>query len=175
MNLHSVHAGGLQPLRLANAQPTQFPVARVGIEPTDDHQGLSLAALPSLRTVPSISSGRRESRTLKAHRSAVFGTAAVAHRLALPFQAAAAGIEPAIVSLTGSRLTIRPHRKKSRGWASNPRSPVPETGGLANFPTSRSEHPAGVEPAHPAWRAGRLPLHHGCKWDSTDSNRHHAG
>ncbi|SRR6266542_4815655 len=24
------------------------------------------------------------------------------------------------------------------------------------------EHPAGVEPAHPAWRAGRLPLHHGC-------------
>ncbi len=30
--------------------------------------------------------------------------------------AAAAGIEPAIVSLTGSRLTIGPHRKKSRRW-----------------------------------------------------------
>jgi hypothetical protein len=28
--------------------------------------------------------------------------------------AAAAGIEPAIVSLTGSRLTIRPHRRKSQ-------------------------------------------------------------
>src|SRR5437870_138455 len=55
LNLHSVHAGGLQPLRLANAQPTRFPVARVGVEPTDDHQGLSLAALPSLRTVPSAS------------------------------------------------------------------------------------------------------------------------
>jgi hypothetical protein len=23
------------------------------------------------------------------------------------------------------------------------------------------EHPAGLEPAHPAWQAGRLPLHHG--------------
>ena len=108
-------AGGLQPLRLANAQPTQvFRIARVGIEPTIVHQGLSLAALPSLRTVPSTSSGRRESRTLKAHRSAVFGTAAVAHRLALPLPAAAAGIEPAIVSLTGSRLTIGPHRKAVR-------------------------------------------------------------
>ena len=27
------------------------------------------------------------------------------------------------------------------------------------------EHPAGVEPARPAWRAGRLLFHHGCKWD----------
>ena len=25
-----------------------------------------------------------------------------------------------------------------------------------------TEHPAGIEPALPAWRAGRLPLHHGC-------------
>jgi hypothetical protein len=24
------------------------------------------------------------------------------------------------------------------------------------------EHPVGVEPTHPAWEAGRLPLHHGC-------------
>jgi hypothetical protein len=81
-------------------------------------------------------SGRRGSRTLKAHRSAVFGTAAIACWLALPFVAAAAGIEPAIVSLTGSRLTIRPHRKKSGRWELNPRSPVPETGGLPGFPTS---------------------------------------
>src|SRR5260221_5694400 len=44
-------AGGLQPLGLANAQPTHFPLAPVGVEPTDDHQALSLAALPSLRTV----------------------------------------------------------------------------------------------------------------------------
>jgi hypothetical protein len=53
LNLHSTFAGGLQPLRLANAQPTHVSEARVGIEPTDDHQGLSLVALPSLRTVPS--------------------------------------------------------------------------------------------------------------------------
>ena len=59
-------------------------------------------------------SGRRGSRTLKAHRSAVFGTAAVACRLVLPFRAAVAGIEPALVSLTGSRLTIRLHRTKVR-------------------------------------------------------------
>ena len=76
------------------------------------------------------------SRTLKARRSAVFRTAAIASWLALPFQAAAAGIEPAIVSLTGSRLTIGPHRKKSGRWDLDPRSPVPETGGFPGFPTS---------------------------------------
>ncbi len=37
------------------------------------------------RSAKGTRSGRRESRTLKAHRSAVFRTAAVAHRLALPF------------------------------------------------------------------------------------------
>ena len=60
------------------------------------------------------------------------------HRqLACPsVQAAAAGIEPAIVSLTGSRLTIGPHRKKSGRWDLNPRFPVPETGGFPGFPTS---------------------------------------
>src|SRR5262249_44271835 len=57
--------------------------------------------------------------------------------IGLPFRkAAAAGIEPAIVSLTGSRLTIRPHRKKSGRWDLNPRFPVPETGGFPGFPTS---------------------------------------
>jgi hypothetical protein len=33
-NLQSSKAGGLQPLRLANAQPTRLVVARVGVEPT---------------------------------------------------------------------------------------------------------------------------------------------
>src|SRR5438552_16689290 len=51
-------------------------------------------------------------------------------------RAAAAGIEPATVSLTGSRLTIGPHRKKSGRWDLNPRFPVPETGGFPGFPTS---------------------------------------
>ena len=133
--------------------------------------------------------GRRGSRTLKAHRSAVFGTAAIACWLALPVRAAAAGIEPAIVSLTGSRLTIRPHRSRpdwphrsrpdtpvgqSGRWDSNPRFPVPETGGA--FLRPDSEHPAGIEPARPAWQAGRLPLHHGCtKWDPRDLNPHRPG
>src|SRR5947209_13653670 len=33
------------------------------------------------------------------------------------------------------------------------------------------EHPAGVEPAHPAWEAGRLPLHHGCLCHSPGCQR----
>ena len=46
LNLHSPKAAALQTARLANAQPTHFSVARVGIEPTNIHQGLSLVALP---------------------------------------------------------------------------------------------------------------------------------
>src|SRR5436190_4825512 len=62
LNLHSPKAAALQTARLANAQPTRIPlapnpsprstgergdsVARVGIEPTNNHQGLSLVALP---------------------------------------------------------------------------------------------------------------------------------
>ena len=46
MSAQSPKAGGLQPLELANAQPTQLKtVTRVGVEPTD-HEGLSFAALP---------------------------------------------------------------------------------------------------------------------------------
>jgi hypothetical protein len=114
----------------------------VGIEPTSlVWKTSAFAARPRAQK-----SGRRESRTLKAHRSAVFGTAAVACRLVLPFRAAVAGIEPALVSLTGSRLTIGLHRKESRGWASNPRSPVSETGGLASFPTSRKSTQRELNP-----------------------------
>lgn len=40
-------AAALQAVRLANAQPTRVVrVARVGVEPTDVHEGLSFAALP---------------------------------------------------------------------------------------------------------------------------------
>ena len=112
-------------------------------------------------------SGRRGSRTLKAHRSTVFETAAIANWLALPIRsakAAVAGIEPAIVSLNRRRPTVWPHRKMSReagfepaissspslrnsrlrytlpksAWSiSNRRSPAPEAGGFPNFPTRR--------------------------------------
>ncbi len=46
LNRQSLKAGGLQPLELTNAQPTQMKqLTRVGVEPTD-HEGLSFAALP---------------------------------------------------------------------------------------------------------------------------------
>jgi hypothetical protein len=46
LNLQSSKASGLQPPGLANAQPTLVvSVAREGVEPTNDHEGLSFAAL----------------------------------------------------------------------------------------------------------------------------------
>src|SRR5262249_39593750 len=60
-------------------------------------------------------------------------------------------------------------RQKQSGWPdSNRRFPAPEAGGLARLSYIPSDHvlaqdkcPAGVEPAHPPWQGGRLPLHHG--------------
>ena len=47
LNLHIPEAAALQAVGLANAQPTHvIQEARVGVEPTDDHEGLSFAALP---------------------------------------------------------------------------------------------------------------------------------
>ena len=47
LNLQSSKASGLQPLGPTNAQPTHVvQVARVRVELTDDHEGLSFAALP---------------------------------------------------------------------------------------------------------------------------------
>ena len=58
-------------------------------------------------------SGRRGSRTLKAHRSTVFETAAIAHWLALPLRAAVTGIEPVSVRLTGAcPYQHGPHRNR---------------------------------------------------------------
>ena len=52
LNRQSPEAGGLQPLELANAQPTQLKsVTRVGVEPTN-HEGLSFAALPDCAPRP---------------------------------------------------------------------------------------------------------------------------
>ncbi len=126
------------------------------------------------RPIPHEGGGRRGSRTLEAHRSPGFGPGAVAHRLALPIRRApAAGIEPASSRLTAGRSyqheLHRNHDRRIRqsGWPdSNRRSPAPEAGGFPDFPTSRvvsitEKCPAGVEPARPPWRGGRLPLHHG--------------
>ena len=57
--------------------------------------------------------------------------------------AAVAGLEPAIVSLTGSCPTIGPHRSKSGRWDSNPRLPVPETGGFARLSYVLNQSPRG--------------------------------
>ena len=92
--------------------------------------------------------------------------------IGLPFRKAAeAGIEPA-----SRRLTVafpyqhRTHRNSQSGRLDlNQRSRAPEA--RAPFPEilAKLSHalnrmrPAGIEPTHPAWQAGRLPLHHGRK------------
>ena len=46
------------------------------------------------------------------------------------------------------------------------------------FPRPESKRPAGIEPTHPAWQAGRLPLHHGrkqCEPNCQRSSEHRAG
>ena len=92
--------------------------------------------------------GRRGSRTPKAHRSAVFETAAIA-QLACPSteSAPAAGIEPASSRLTAGRSVparAPPESIQSGRPDSNRRSPGPEPGGLPGFPTPRPvEVPSG--------------------------------
>jgi hypothetical protein len=88
----------------------------------------------------------------------------------LPFhtiqRAAVAGVEPAIVSLTGSCLTVWPHRDRQVRTVGF----EPTLSGSRNRRISRlsnvlivstQERPAGVEPALPPWQGSRLPLHHG--------------
>ena len=65
------------------------------------------------RSVKGTYSGRSESRTHKAHRSAVFETAAITSWLALPLPAAVTGIEPVSVRLTGAcPYQHGPHRNR---------------------------------------------------------------
>ena len=71
---------------------------------------VQVGALVPDRSAKCTCSGRRGSRTLKTSRSTVFETGALTDGQALPYPAAAAGVEPAITCLTGRRLTVRPHR-----------------------------------------------------------------
>lgn len=80
-------------------------------------------------------------------------------------KAAEAGIEPA-----SRRLTVafpyqhRTHRINESGRLdSNQRSPASKAGGMTKLSHVLKMRPAGIEPTHPAWQAGRLPLHHGRK------------
>ena len=145
-------------------------VPGVGIEPTP------LGSKPSITTssdYPGMhertqQSGRRGSRTLKAHRSTVFETAAIAHWLALPnSQAAAAGIEPAKWRLTGARLyqhRLHRNRMTNNQFPNDQRKQLQNVRliiGAWSFSHSQLKRPVGVEPTLPPWQGSRLPLHHG--------------
>ena len=100
-----------------------------GFEPRSPGWKPGVVPLDQSRSVVQSSSGRRGSRTLKAHRSPDFESGAVTLRLALPNyrstvaacrrepddhnEAPAGGVEPPIVALTGRRLTVRPHRYRT--------------------------------------------------------------
>lgn len=137
------------------------------------------ARQPTVSRPPSKSTKQRKERESNPQGSALGRFRDGCHRpLACPsVRTAAAGIEPAIVSLTGSRLTLGPRRKSQDGGIRTHAFRFPKPADCRAFlrPERRTKHPAGIEPARPAWRAGRLPLHHGCKWDPRDSNPHHAG
>src|SRR5262249_23064360 len=61
-------------------------------------------------------------------------------------------------SSPGGRSGSRTRKACARPFSRRLPSPV----GLPFLLIDYREHPAGVEPALPAWQAGRLPLHHGC-------------
>jgi hypothetical protein len=91
-------------------------------------------------------SGRRGSRTPKAHRSPVFETGAVARRLALP-SGSTEGRNRTSVSTVNNRPPVPALAPSvSIGQSGRPdlnrRSPGPRPGGLPSFPTPR-EVPSG--------------------------------
>jgi hypothetical protein len=110
--------------------------------------------------------GRRGSRTPKAHRSAVFETAAVANRLALPKKsprAPAGGLEPPSNGLTIRRLTnsASPVVCNQDGGIRTRDLLVPSQADYQAFPHPETvKRLAGVEPASPARQASTLPLRH---------------
>ena len=131
LNLHSSKAAALQAVRLTSAQPTHSQGCKDCFILHPSAFILPKSAL--WESNPPIWFGRpaplplgqghmRKERELNPQGSSLGCFQDSCHRpLACPsVQAAAAGIEPAIVSLTGSRLTIGPHRK-SRGQESGVR------------------------------------------------------
>ena len=107
-----------------------------------------------------------------------------------------AGFEPAFSCVRGTRPFQAGPRPEVVfvGWPSQ--AVHSKATGLEAHPTKADrawrspEHRAGIEPAHPPWRGGRLPLHHRCwnrcrvvkdqrpalgQWDQRDSNPHVAG
>ena len=109
--------------------------------------------------------------------------------LASPFklrEAPAEGLEPSLVSLTGSRLTVGPHRilqapSGSRTHTSAmARQQATATSWAQKCITTKlskiknQEHRAGIEPASPRYDGGVLPLDHQCLYFSgIGENRTH--
>ena len=114
---------------------------------------------------PDTEGGRRGSRTLKARRSAVFETAAVA-RSACPSVVSCGGRTRTCIHPVNSRqhhLCATPQDQSGR-LDSNQRSRASEArdhSGLVHVPFR--EHLAGFEPAPPPWQGGTLAkLRHRC-------------
>ena len=118
--------------------------------------------------------GRRGSRTLKAHRSAAFGAAAIASWLALPFQGSGGRNRTCIRLLNRQvdRTITGPHRNQVRTAGVEPAiSCSRSTRNTRLSYVLLQKRPAGVEPALPPWQGGRLPLHHGRDLRGPDCQR----
>jgi hypothetical protein len=116
--------------------------------------------------IPRSAGGRRGSRTLKAHRSTVFETAAIAHWLALPLLAAVTGIEPVSVRLTGAcPYQHGPHRNgvgrspSRRSWIRTNDLRFPKPAELPNFPIRR--YKSAQRDSNPRIRHGKAV---GCRY-----------
>lgn len=109
---------------------------------------------------PSLSSGRRGSRTLKAHRSPDFESGAVALRLALPSSIESTGgwnrtSGLLINSEAHEPAHATPVRVVQSGWPDlNRRSPGPEPGGFPGFPAPRSFQRSAQRESNPHIRHG---------------------
>jgi hypothetical protein len=166
---------------------TMRTVARAGVEPAIDHQGLSPAALPvcvprhyqrlvwgSHPSTPARQTGRDASRATRRTNRTDPGVG---------IEPTPPGSEPGVTTSSddpGVRLRrvlgADPRRHQS-GWPDlNRRSPASHAGGFVQpflhpdegvrirFLQKKRppEHPAGVEPAQLPWQGNRLPLHHRC-------------
>src|SRR5205807_2236741 len=121
---------------------------------------------------------KRRERELNPQGSALGRFRDGCHRqLACPsVQAAAAGIEPAIVSLTGSRLTIGPHRKKLGRLECKPtlsgyrNRRIPGLSYVLKRSTQRESNPHVLHGEQAGCRYITGAIHCVRNWDPRDSN-----
>jgi hypothetical protein len=115
-------------------------------------------------------SGRGGSRTLKACARPFSRRVPSPVGSPFRFKAPAAGIEPASPRLTAEcSYQHEPHRIRTGALL------VPNQADCQAFPHPGPKCPAGVEPAHPPWQGGRLPLHHGHEEPTPDCQRRAPG